>query len=91
MKLFAIVASKDVEMRTRITIVVLGAALAPTACEKTDHGIDRFIDHGQLAEKVKWGLYVDPDGRTGERVCSGVLPKGYAANHKRGSQVPDPI
>lgn len=92
-------------------ILVLGVALALAACVKTDHSVDRFIDSGQLAQKVKWGIYVDPDGcdvwmaddgiegysvlrldpRTGERVCSGVLPKGYAAAHKRGSAIPDPI
>ncbi|KAB2886611.1 MAG: hypothetical protein F9K34_01775 [Albidovulum sp.] len=92
-------------------ILMLGAGLALSACVKTDHSVDRFIDSGQLAQKVKWGIYVDPDGcdvwmaddgiegysvlrldpRTGERVCSGVLPKGYAAGHKRGSPIPDPI
>lgn len=93
-------------------IVFLGlAAAALGGCVKTDHSVDRFIDSGQLAEKVKWGVYVDPDGcdvwmaddgiegysvlrldpKTGERVCSGVLPPGYAADHKRGSTIPDPI
>ena len=92
-------------------ILILGTALTLSACVKTERSVDRFIDSGQLAQKVKWGIYVDPDGcdvwmaddgiegysvlrldpRTGERVCSGVLPKGYAAGHKRGSAIPDPI
>ncbi|MDH5453319.1 MAG: hypothetical protein OEY05_16825 [Paracoccaceae bacterium] len=93
-----------------ISVVVVGTVIL-SGCEKTDHSVDRFIDSGNLAEKVKWGVYVDPDGcdvwmaddgiegysvlrldpRTGERVCSGVLPPGYAAGHKRGSPIPDPI
>lgn len=97
-------------MGARIVLLSLAAATL-AGCVKTDHSVDRFIDSGQLAEKVKWGVYVDPDGcdvwmaddgiegysvlrldpRTGERVCSGVLPPGYAADHKRGSTIPDPI
>ncbi|MBC7142445.1 MAG: hypothetical protein H5U18_09870 [Rhodobacteraceae bacterium] len=97
-------------MGARIVLLSLAAA-ALTGCVKTDHSVDRFIDSGQLAGKVKWGVYVDPDGcdvwmaddgiegysvlrldpKTGERVCSGVLPPGYAADHKRGSTIPDPI
>ena len=97
-------------MGARIIIGLTAAALL-AACEKTDHGVDRGIDAGRLAEKVKWGIYVDPDGcdiwmaddgiegysvlrldpKTGERVCSGVLPPGHAAGHKRGSLIPDPI
>lgn len=89
-----------------------GALLAFAACTPiTDHTADRQIDSGPLEQKIKWGIYVDPDGcdtwmadngaegfavarlepETGARVCSGVLPKGQAAAHKRSSWVPDPL
>jgi len=92
-------------------LLALIAASTVAGCVKTDHTVDRGIDSGKLSQKVKWGVYVDPDGcdvwmaddgiegysvlrldpRSGERVCSGVLPKGYAADHKRGSFIPDLI
>ena len=98
-------------MRARIISLAVAGMVVLKKKKKTDHTVDRFIDHGKLAQKVKWGVYVDPDGcdvwmaddgiegysvlrldpSTGERVCSGVLPPGYAAGHKRGSFIPDPI
>lgn len=44
-----------------ITLVATVAVLA-TACTKTNHANDKFIDSGSVATKVKWGVYVDPDG-----------------------------
>ncbi|AML50340.1 MULTISPECIES: hypothetical protein [Falsihalocynthiibacter] len=43
--------------------LVAAVAVAVSACTpKTDQSVDRFIDSGSLASKVKWGVYVDPDG-----------------------------
>ncbi|MCB2128909.1 MAG: hypothetical protein KDE03_07465 [Rhodobacteraceae bacterium] len=96
-------------MGTRFLAAAIAGLTLLGACTKLDHGVDHGIDSGDLATKVKWGIYVDPDGcdvwladdgvegysvvrldpKTGERVCSGVLPPGYAAGHKRGSAIPD--
>lgn len=42
--------------------LMLVAVAGVAACDKVDQSVDRFTDSGQLEEKVKWGLYVDPDG-----------------------------
>lgn len=44
-----------------ISLVAL-VAVGASACTKTDHTVDRFVDSGQLEKKVKWGVYIDPDG-----------------------------
>lgn len=46
----------------RFTIVA-ALALTVSACSvKQDHTVDRFVDSGTVESKVKWGVYVDPDG-----------------------------
>lgn len=46
----------------KITLVVLLAAGVSACSAKQNHTVDRFIDSGQVEKKVKWGVYIDPDG-----------------------------
>jgi len=62
--------------------VVWGVYIDPDGCDvwMADDGIE-----GYAVTRL--------EPRTGARVCSGVLPNGYAAEHKRGGSkiVEDPI
>lgn len=60
----------------KIALVALIAVGVSACSEKTDHTVDRFIDSGSLEKKVKWGIYIDPDGCDTWMADDGV--EGYA-------------
>lgn len=46
----------------RATLMIPAAlAIGLAACQKTDHGVDRFVDSKQLSE-LQAGIWIDPDG-----------------------------
>jgi hypothetical protein len=44
------------------SLIAVTAVTVAGCAQKVNHDNDLFSDIGELEQKIKWGIYVDPDG-----------------------------